>query len=1159
MVDLDTFTFSGSKSDEIIDTLSTKYGDAAEEVFDIMLSNPKLFTLNYDEDKLIDDFDEGLEAAVETLVEPIDEEDFGDLFDTSEIVLPSKPQGASRSRLIGCDYKGVKSIKRQIKEYDNKFIFIPNSYQCLFDCYMMYILKNKKEVDTEKFKTLYLKQTTAKGITSLMFNKILKDLEIDFRIPKFSIWIENGIVKYGKKMGRDKNDVSDYFIGLMYLGYGTYHALLIKGASPSKAKLTKEDITIEFEFDKRIICDTRYNMNQPIKEHKRYVTVYDIETCIVPKEVPVPGKKTKKIVEALVPITLGFAVIDLHKSEDYVIHKNILMAEDNWEYLYYEMMYQVSKCLPDEKEYLIFAHNGSRFDNLYVRMLKHIEVVSAIKNGNQYKNLEVKYKEKTFKYRDTVLFVTSSLKSACDTFGAEICKIDFDIIGKSKDWFIEHKKMEKDESITDWTIKEDNVKEDKDHIKYLKYDVLSLANLFVNAETMFRKLGLSMTNFLGLPGMAYYILRRQCFGMSKIKIPSHPTLVNFIRESIYGGRVIQWKTLFPQPKGTKFRELHGDKLIAIDLNSLYPSSMYYAGYPIGDPLPFHSDSFQELNQKTHYIAEVDIKIPNIKYPYHPYSESNGKNKKLLYKSNQTITGVYNDVDIREMILDGYEVTKVHRAIYWTRSKRIFSNLIDLLYNKRKEYKTMKNNGNPEGNIEYIIKILLNAMYGKFNESIKEVTLYKSTVTDKAGREVLREIPLPNDQTEVICKYFHTKVTKPTQIASYVLSYSRALVNEIIRTVKPENIYYSDTDSLYLPLNQFNELKSKKMFNGGLNNELCGFKNDYGDNKYITKAVFLDLKRYYIKLEEEKDGETKIDFEFKFNGLRFKSAKYITNFFTSEMIPIAEDDREREDLTDTRIEQVAYDLYKGYYLHNENFIEQTKTLKEKLLPIASAVLTNNLEKKIGTDKSDVVIIQRDKEVNFSVNPRSRGQWNVLENQEHPEYSGLGFSYDIPEYFKWTNPNEKHVGKIQARESKKDLIKMSSHGDKDNNIFSIKSSSIPLIKGKINQHIFNKNTNYETVSNFYLIDNNSKMVIYANDRTDKNKDTRLNELYTVNAFGVLSKYELSEEEKKVLKPILFINYKDENSLEEFKNMYGNNVIYQNEQCFKMLMNNIKKMNK
>jgi hypothetical protein len=82
------------------------------------------------------------------------------------------------------------------------------------------------------------------------------------------------------------------------------------------------------------------------------------------------------------------------------------------------------------------------------------------------------------------------------------------------------------------------------------------------------------------------------------------------------------------------------------------------------------------------------------------------------------------------------------------------------------------------------------------------------------------------------------------------------------TIGPENIWYGDTDSLYTTLEA-----AKRVTN--MNNDLGGFKNDYGENKYIDRAIFLDIKRYFLHIADQKDKE---DVKVKFNGISFKEKK-----------------------------------------------------------------------------------------------------------------------------------------------------------------------------------------------------------------------------------------------------------------------------------------------
>ena len=272
-----------------------------------------------------------------------------------------------------------------------------------------------------------------------------------------------------------------------------------------------------------------------------------------------------------------------------------------------------------------------------------------------------------------------------------------------------------------------------------------------------------------------------------------------------------------------------------------------------ESLSIDSKFFDKILYKSklapHYILTIEYEVPNLKQSLIPHKEDG----RLIYPVNGIYTGTYNDVDIREMLIDGIVIKKIINGIYWVSSERIFTNLITYMYDKRKE---LKSKGDY---MEYVFKIMINSMYGKFNETILESSYFreKSNLKDKINERVNK---LNNDQEEVDFKLSHPVVRKPTYIASYVTAYSRAIMNEYIRKVGIDNIFYTDTDSIYV-------LKSAFEKSGIVcSNDLGGVKNDYGENIYISEAYFLDQKRYFLQKTNTKSKISVDEYNKKVNEI-----------------------------------------------------------------------------------------------------------------------------------------------------------------------------------------------------------------------------------------------------------------------------------------------------
>jgi DNA polymerase elongation subunit (family B) len=200
--------------------------------------------------------------------------------------------------------------------------------------------------------------------------------------------------------------------------------------------------------------------------------------------------------------------------------------------------------------------------------------------------------------------------------------------------------------------------------------------------------------------------------------------------------------------------------------------------------------------------------------------------------------------------EGYEIQTVYRAVIYKKKSLMFDNIINKLYNERKE--------SPDEVIKYIIKIILNATYGKFSEDIDSTTAYKEK--DNGNKEIGHML-LGNGQTEYNYRLLANCGKKPAQIGSFILAYARKIMNKLIRDLGRENILYGDTDSIYCTIESWEYLQKNNEYYNGLNTDLGGFKNDYGDGVLITEAYFLDNKRYFLKFNNTIKGKAyKVKFD-----------------------------------------------------------------------------------------------------------------------------------------------------------------------------------------------------------------------------------------------------------------------------------------------------------
>jgi hypothetical protein len=1120
--------YSGRTTDDIYNDFYDNDLDfyEADKYFNNLIENPLYFKYGFSE--LQEDTKLGLL-----------DEDFNDIFEfTPESI------GIPNVFNINADYKGIKSIV----EEDRQNVYIPSSDYCYIKCYNKFLelIKHNDQVPTKYFSPY---KSTLQDIRKKVIgyiaeckngcqiieheykgkrctrecNKIKKSYMLDnnLLLDEYKVYYDKSSNKIvAQLLSRTKRKRLDYAIGLLYLGGNEYHAILLKNVIKLRGNtITKDDITLKLTTDRTLSCDFIKNKPGLNNNTDRIAVAYDIETY-TEDHVKILKRATKKkpavteVVKNLIPYALGYRLINIDTGEyesDYIE----IIIQNKGDNLFNLLFESLAK-LPYKKLQL-FAHNGGRFDNIFVKKATNIEFKKAIQKGSHIKTMLVTYKkEYRYTFKDTHPFVLNTLKKACEMFDTAIKKQDFDIKDKSFEWYKEHESSTDEE--TDWRT-------------YLRADVESLAQLMYKLQGAYKSFGTSILWFTGLPGVAYYLMNNYCKGMSKLYIPKDPTMVAFIKASMYGGRVLCFKR--------HYKMTDNEGMISADYNSLYPAAMALCSFPYGEPQLFTKDNIEDFNNRAHYIVQCTVQIPNIRYAFHPYKTEDGL---LIYPSNTIIKGVYNDVDLREMMKDGYIVTHVEQGIYWNRSKRIFTNLINQLYNKRNYYKSLGED-HPEFNMEYILKICINSMFGKFNETIYEITRfecdnYNPEFMAKGGTE--SAFSLDNGQKEVTKKLFRPTVNKPSYIASYILAHSRSIVNEVIREIGPENVYYSDTDSLYIEkrvLTQYN-LKTSKI--------LGGFKSDYGENSKITEAIFLDTKRYFLKLDGVVDEKNKpVYYKAKFNGLSFKTLNRVSNFDLGDVDFKTVEDKMKlvESIYTTLLEQYNKRMYNPYAV---DYTKSGDIDKKKNNRLVREWENKNIDNLIfATEfwkRSKTTVMIEEKEMKFQIDPHKRGQW--IDGYYY------ALNYDLTK--------EEHkivqVAPILSFVASTELITHTIHiseEDDQSKVFNLSNArplmypencELPLLKSNI---LFHPTANNKLVTKYFVCYSIEGGKLVKNDLLHIENYIA----HKVNAFGLYDRFNFNPDEYQCVHPLIGIKATKENILK-----YGEN--YVSEETMKRLVNAISK---
>ena len=368
---------------------------------------------------------------------------------------------------------------------------------------------------------------------------------------------------------------------------------------------------------------------------------------------------------------------------------------------------------------------------------------TIISDLNVFYCIKVKFKEEVIiSFFDSLKLLNFSVEEVVKAFNLSIKKLEIDYKAK----------REKGHKITD---------EEKE---YLKHDVMIMS---LALEKMFE------------------------MKITRMTIASNA--MNFFKDTISKKRFEEWfkpplydKDLRQAYKGgfTYLNEIYRGKEvkegIVLDVNSLYPSVMYYSPMPYGEGIYFDGkyvpDKLYNLyiqnitcqfRIKKDMIPTIQIKNNLSFIPTEYLSSSNGES------INLTLT----NVDLK-LFLEHYDIYDVSYNWGWKykSSTKIFKSYID--YWNELKVKATKEGNKP---LRTIAKLMLNSLYGKF----------------AASPEGRSKIPYLDNN---IVKYKLSELEERTAyylpISIFITSWAR---DKTIRSAQAvyHRFIYADTDSLHL--------------------------------------------------------------------------------------------------------------------------------------------------------------------------------------------------------------------------------------------------------------------------------------------------------------------------------------------------------------------------
>ena len=218
--------------------------------------------------------------------------------------------------------------------------------------------------------------------------------------------------------------------------------------------------------------------------------------------------------------------------------------------------------------------------------------------------------------------------------------------------------------------------------------------------------------------------------------------------------------------------------------------------------------------------------------------------------NAYVIDTLTSVDIQEIVKIGGKVIEIYEGVIYRENFKVspFRKVIEKLFALRQKYKDEKNDL-----MQGLVKLIMNSLYGvQIRRDINESYSCKSEtwITTEFDENVLDYWKLPNGNYIVKMKKddrladdCDIKNTLPAVLGAFILANSRRIMKKFIKVINGfynNNIYYTDTDSLYIEKKYWDVLDKANL----IGENLCQGKNDYKSGG-VFYGLFLAPKIKYV--------------------------------------------------------------------------------------------------------------------------------------------------------------------------------------------------------------------------------------------------------------------------------------------------------------------------
>jgi hypothetical protein len=471
--------------------------------------------------------------------------------------------------------------------------------------------------------------------------------------------------------------------------------------------------------------------------------------------------------------------------------------------------YLINNDLPEH----IFLHNLGDFDGYFIfKALANYfppeNVNTIVDDYNSFIQIELNYKGKIFKFKDSLRIFPVPLNELCKVFNVEGKLFNYEPQFQNPQIFNQVDILSK-------------------FIDYGIRDSYSLFKALKNAQDLYyKKYRVDITTVFSTSTLSLKILRT-CFLKNPIPI-LNPTIDQFIRHSYYGG-------------GTDVYKCYAENVKYYDVNSLYPHAMLK---PMPNEFINYYDNMDNVNLDNFFgFIKAQIECPrDMMRPVLPLKY---QGKTIYPVGNWTAT--YFSEELKAVAKLGY-IIKPLTGFEFTQFLP-FTDYINHFYESKKV---------STGAQRFIDKMHLNQLYGYFGRKlnlIETIIVNNDDLADIVSHYLIKSIiDIEGENKSIVLKHVNLDIELMKQfnkelklnnkfeadfkpfiksnvaIASAVTSYAR--IHMIPFKIDP-NTCYTDTDSIFTT----SELNPMLVGKG------LGLMIDELNGKVISEAYFLGIKEY----------------------------------------------------------------------------------------------------------------------------------------------------------------------------------------------------------------------------------------------------------------------------------------------------------------------------